>query len=184
MSTFIRYILLTLFVVQLLGCVPNVKDPYSGITEPRKNHYIFAHNSLPFLLFTKTDKTLEELEFNGQVFVNNLWMGISGELSKQGLPIVEPNGLKMHKEYINHVNLYLVEMPAPIGMTESYYVVISVKDNVPRYFTLELTAKGMCDGRDNPTVFGEWTSQHKHINYGCGPIPDKNKMLERVVKQI
>lgn len=184
MNKFIKYGLLLCLVVQIFGCVSTSKNPSPGIVEPRKNHYIFAHYSLPLLVFTRTDKAIEELENNRKTFLEYTWMAVSSELSKKGLPVLDYNGLTSYKENINGINMYIVKLPEPIGMTEAYYTIIAVKDNIPRYFTLELTAQGFCDNRESPTVFGEWTKNHEHLNYGCGPIPDKDKFLERVVKQL
>lgn len=184
MQPLTTYILFSLLIIPLLGCVPTPLNLAAGVTEPRDSHYFFAHYSLPSLLFTETNATLENLEFNGQAFINAVWLGTNDDLSKKGRPLLSAEGLTIHKEYIKQTNLYLVEMPKPVGITESYYVVISVKDNVPRYFTLEVTVTAMCNGREQPTVFGEWTREHEHLNYGCGPLPDAKQMVERVVEQL
>ena len=71
-----------------------------------------------------------------------------------------------------------MKLPKPERMAEAYFVAVAEKDKTTRYFTLELTS-GMskCDAS---TILGEWKPDGKHINYGCGPKPEKQEFLKAI----
>jgi hypothetical protein len=152
--------------------------------EPRRHHYEFAHRALPALLFTQEDKTLSLLENDGYSFLKDLWIEVGEIVQEDGHSVIEYKDLELSKEKIDNTKIYVAKLPIPVGLTEAYFVAIVEKENEIKYFTLELTVAQMCGGRSDATILGEWTSDHQHLNYGCGPKPLKEDFIRAVIEKL
>ena len=101
-------------------------------------------------------------------------------LDEKELQTLDKEGLKFSKELKEGINIYLVKLPHPEGITEVYFVAVLEKGQNVRYFTLEHTVAELCEG-GAAAVIGEWTKDREHLNYGCGPQPEKETFVRTVV---
>jgi hypothetical protein len=175
--------LLVCIGVCLAGCAPSLHNPTIMPQEPRRHHYEFTHRALPALLFTQKDKTLGLLENDEHSFLKDLWIEVGETVQGDGHSVLEYIDLEFSKEKINNIKIYVARLPKPVGLTEAYFVAIVEKENSIKYFTLERTVVEMCAGRNDATVLGEWTSDGKHLNYGCGPKPLKEDFIRAVTEK-
>jgi hypothetical protein len=97
--------------------------------------------------------------------------------------------LKVHCLRIGVFPCAVVEMTEPLGTTEAFFTALVLlvdpaavtpeeRETLPsRYFTLE---KGFSLDATPRTVFGEWTKDGTHLNYGDGPAPNLDDFLGRI----
>lgn len=89
----------------------------------------------------------------------------------------------LHEEDFQMV---LISLPTPEAVTEAHYVLIALTGAI-RYFTLEATTELFSDSpeRLNPHVgiFGEWTVDGAHHNYGDCPL-HPTKFVSHAVRKL
>ncbi len=157
-------------------------DELTGLPQPRRHHYRFAHEALctsffevPFELigvFQTSDATAE---------MQRYWDFVGQDLGDATLP---SGGLACTTEMhfgIDRgdglgapVHLCFVTLPPARQTTEAHFICMAfaIDDNgepvVQRYFTLE---HALGDGGAAITMLGEWRDG-AHLNYGVGPAPE------------
>lgn len=158
---------------------------------PRKQHYVFAHQALPALLFGDPEGVVRALDGDqSREFLRDFWAFVG----KQAVPMddrfapddlhrvkVEP---KAHSDYL----IYIIVMPRAEGHVEAHYVCITAlapgglamltAPPAVRYFTLERAAEA---GR---TVLCEWSNDPlRHISFGDGPAADDLRAFANAVER-
>lgn len=161
---------------------PLKSDPVEGdLDRPRCHHYQFAHHALRSFAFENPLAFLMLLASpEAQEFLSTLMAYVLEECKKtKPQPDLPIEDVALHKGRVGGYPCVVVEMPRPKAITEAFFVaavLLADLDNLPdnpknvelRYFTLE---KGATFGGGPPTVLCEWTSDHRHLNYGDGPAP-------------
>jgi len=124
----------------------------------RDQHYLFAHEYLPFLLW-KEGSLLDDLaDPSNQDFLTEAWED-AGTWTK-GTERVDPAGLSYGPFSIRGLDVgYLIRLPQPKRPPEAFFVAIIASPTI-RYFTLE-RSKG---GNDPLVFFCERTRQGRHLN--------------------
>lgn len=148
------------------------------LTQPRMQHYLFAHRALPEFFFRRPLETLAILAGEkGHHFLSDLWSVIGRELDEDEQVqveemLVEPLLLS------DEVHGVVIRLPQPRAITEAHLVAPLVRvqegrgwfhqgpEVAPRFFTLEL---GLEMSGSLRTVLCEWTAEGTHLNMGDGP---------------
>jgi len=173
----------------------------------RRQHYVFAHALLRAISFEMGAAVVLLLANPERAadFLDELWE-VAGR-DQSGRDAVDPLGLEANVHAAGDHVIALVSLPAPVGVTEAYFVAI-VSDPLPeppesddegevsdtdrelfslllrstpiRYFTLEY---GMSLDGSRRTTFCEWTGEGAHLNMGQGPAPRAETLLAFLVAQ-
>jgi hypothetical protein len=160
--------------------------------QPRRQHYHFAHQVLPGLLFSNPERFFQTLAQDGPGFLEFAWQRSAepprgAELSRPN-PGSPPDGLALRLEQLDpQTRLALITLPPPQAMTEAYFAAAiyhpaAQPDDAPllRYLTLEYS---MDPATQRPlTMLGEWdSSQPIHRNWGGGPPPELDAFRSAVL---
>lgn len=164
------------------------------VSEPRRQHYIFAHRALPQIIHSDPDKALELMagpEADG--FLPFFWRRVA---ERERIPAAEqlaPRGLaRTVRNEPDGTVAVVITLPPPEGDTEAYFVAavftpgprkLLERPGVQaghasrsvRVFTLEKA------GPLDPgviTYLCEWTSDGTHANYGSGPEPEEAAFIQ------
>ncbi len=153
------------------------------MAEPRCAHYQLAHAVLPMLMFRDL-----------QLF-NTLWgledpLPVLAKIAARTRSVCEEVGenseldeaaLRVHKRRLGRGWCLVIEMPAPLEVTEAFMVgVLRLGDDAElRYFTLEYSPR-----RPAQTMVGEWMDPERHVNYGDGPEPDVDAFVAKIASMI
>lgn len=148
------------------------------MSDPRKHHYIFAHQALPGLFHANPDKFIELVNQAGPSLINEIWQQLAEELEPADRLPADGLGCEL-KRLSNDTLVALITLPAPLGMTEAYFIALAYrpevrrnllfkeKDAIVRFITLE---NGFTLDNEPRTVLCEWTKE-AHLNRGDGPPP-------------
>lgn len=173
--------------------------------EPRAHHYRFAHyalreiaraNPAGYLGMVSTEEGLAALV--------RLWEQVGETLPPDDrLP---PRGLAAELRSAGEYEIALVTLPSPVNVTEAFFTAFAVgplthlrefvtadapntsdfveafKQLPAFYYTLEVGFN--LPGRAPRTVFGEWTADGSHANYGDGPPPTRDAFFERICRML
>jgi hypothetical protein len=163
-------------------------------TEPRCQHYFFAHYALRQAAFDDPLACLAILASpKEREFLASLWASVARHCEGHG----EASGLSVedvtvYRLRVGEAPCAVIQMPPPRGTTEAYFVAMllhlppSGKVNEPadinlRYFTLE---KGSSMGGASRTVLCEWTKDGSHVNFGEGPEAELSAFIAAVDERL
>lgn len=155
-------------------------------SQPRMQHYLFAHRALPSVTFGQPARMLEVLLGDeAQQMLLNLWEQAGLQAPPSGL--VQPRGLSHTLHQLDPLRLLaLVQLPPPQADTEAYFVGLLFETTQPnwagppspksaRCFTLERGSDLFT--QELRTVFCEWTGDGSHLNMGDGPPPSAEDFI-------
>jgi hypothetical protein len=156
------------------------------LTDPRCDHYAFAHQALRAVALDNPLGCLAVLASpDARPFLADLVRSVTEFCRDRGM---EPSaGLAVDDLTVHRVRALghpcaVVEMPAPRAAAEAHYVAIALtaepsENPEARYFTLE---KGLqLDGAAR-AVLCEWTADGTHRNYGDGPPLGVERFLRAI----
>lgn len=151
-------------------------------TDPRCDHYSFAHSILRKAAVDNPTKCVTALaSTDGDAFLAELWNEVIDVCEEYKQPVnVSPDDILIHKLRIGPFPCTLLEMPAAQFPTEAFFVAIvltvdmtdqsgSVAEHSMRYLTLEHKE---IDDDEIQTVVGEWMNDDTHVSHGDGPDPE------------
>ncbi len=152
------------------------------LTSSRKSHYFYAHILLRNLFFSNPQYFIEKIHTEKEGYLRR----ILNDLQKHEFKKINPNKIHVEK-IINKKNnkLYIIDLPEPKRATEAYYIVLSLKENKPRFFTLEKTTDIKKTGIK--AVICEWkfeNGQISHENYGISIKKTSKKTFLRILPSL
>lgn len=165
-----------------------------ALDRPRCHHYTLAHVALRSVALEQPVAFLGMLASpEAPRFLADLMRSVSEHCKKhEPQPDFRIEDITIHKVRIDNYPCAAIEMPRPRAMTEAYFVAAvllnDLEEELPnpqeaplRYFTLE---KGLVfdDPPRDRTVLCEWTRDGTHLNYGDGPEPRLEALIEAVRK--
>lgn len=164
-----------------------MSDWPEDIPQPRDHHYLFAHRTLPQLVFRKTDDFLAAVVERGAEPLQALWQWLAEQLEPPAVAVAS-DGLAGEVMTLDGVGLaVLFTLPPPACPTEAYFTAAVLQtpsdaspeppEPVVRYLTLERTVAIPGNVRSEPTVIGEWTAEGTHRNHGAGPEPTRQGFI-------
>jgi hypothetical protein len=156
-------------------------------SQPRPQHYIFAHRVLPSLFFQNPERFLEILKEDGIAFLRFYWDKVGSTLDSAD---TEPlHGINYETRMLEDgTAVTLIELPPPQHMTEAYFTALVYRplgaggDSLQRYFTLEYGMRILEPGERS--VLCEWTADNRHVNYGEGPEPTSRAFFTAVCDKL
>jgi hypothetical protein len=162
------------------------------LDEPRCHHYALAHYALRSVAHKRPLGFLGILASpDAKRFLADLLESVAEHCAArqpagQGGPDFSVADLTVHKVRVGPYPCTIIEMPRPRATTEAYFVaavlLARLDQEMPepeqvklRYFTLE---KGFVLGGPPRTVLCEWTEEGAHVNYGVGPTPRLEALVQ------
>lgn len=146
---------------------------------PRCHHYTMAHVALRSVAFDQPMVYLGVLASEHAAdFLQEVYHSVLEHCGEEaGPPAFAAADLKVHTGRALQYPCAVVEMPAPLNVTEAYFAAaVLLADLSPgapdatandlRFFTME---KGYSIAGGDRTVFCEWTADGQHLNFGDGP---------------
>jgi hypothetical protein len=154
-----------------------------GLSEPRTQHYVFAHVVLRQLAFERPLEVVGTLHTDdGPKFLQALWADVAAQVRAGGQPAdIDGSDLAFGGVRVGDFPCAVIRMPSPMAPTECYYVAIVLHVKLDgsdqplkgqpevSYFTLE---RGVTMDGGERTVLCGWDAAGTHLNYGDGPPPD------------
>lgn len=159
------------------------------MAEIRKNHYEFAHIRLRDFAVSDPDRFLTMMGSDDATdFLQYFWDMVSGDSEGSELCFSKEGELSVEYGLVGSYPYNLISLPSPVASCECYMVLFLVKNDIDEiddeteydlaYYTLE---KGETTSGEDRTVLGGWDlNTGSHLNYGSGPVADKNQFLEAV----
>jgi hypothetical protein len=151
-------------------------------TEPRCDHYSFAHVVLRDAAFQNPAGCVTSLASdNSAEFLNGLWHSVGLLCEEHGQAMtLDPNDILIHKLPVGPYPCALLEMPTPEFATEAFFIAlvlsVDLMNRSPQlpakslwYLTLEYSTLLDCDIE---TVIGEWSSGGNYEVLCSGPAPE------------
>jgi hypothetical protein len=159
-------------------------------TDPRCDHYSFAHVVLRKAAFENPTKCVTSLAaVDGNEYLSELWCEVVEICKQHNQPIeLTLDDILIHKLRVCFFPCTILEMPAPHFATEAFFVAlvltVDITDQSPnisngsvRFFTLE---NGEPNEEEVQTVIGEWSAEGDHSNLGPGTYPDLGEFVARI----
>lgn len=174
-----------------LETLPKADPIEEELDRPRCHHYGLAHHALRRFAFEKPLAFLMLLASpDAQEFLSTLMAAILEECKEaEPQPDLPIEDVILHTGRVGSYPCVVVEMPRPKALAEAFFVAAvllanldeQISDNPKkvglRYFTLE---KAATLGGLPRTMLCEWTSDHRHLNYGDGPAPRLEMFIQAV----
>jgi len=159
-------------------------------SEPRCDHYFFAHVVLRKAVFTNPVHCVTSLASSDcRQYLSELWDEVIAECERhrQGASL-RLDDILIHKLRVGAFPCTLVEMPSPQYSTEAFFVAIILTVDITdqsqamsvdsvRFLTLE---NGEPHEEEVHTVLGEWSSDGKHTTLGVGPYPELSEFVTSI----
>ncbi|MFT5322493.1 MAG: hypothetical protein ACI8P0_000328 [Planctomycetaceae bacterium] len=159
-------------------------------TDPRCDHYSFAHVVLRKAAFENPTKCVTSLASpDGKAYLSELWNEVVETCKQHNQPIeLTLDDILIHKLRVGPFPCTILEMPAPHFATEAFFVGLiltvditdqsqNMSDGSVRFFTLE---NGEPTEEEVQTVIGEWSADGRHTTLGPGPYPDLSDFVARI----
>lgn len=163
-------------------------------TEPRCDHYSFAHVVLRNAAFDNPTQCVTSLaSTDGKQYLSEIWDNVVDTCKKHNQPIeLTLDDILIHKLRIGPFPCTILEMPAPHFATEAFFVALILTVDITdqsqnmssgsvRYLTLE---NGEPNEEIVQTVIGEWTAKGSHNNLGPGPYPDLGEFVTKITELV
>jgi hypothetical protein len=156
-------------------------------SQPRPQHYMYAHRVLPSLFFQDPERFLEILKKEGIPFLRFFWDKLGSSLDAGDTHPM--HGVNYETRVLeNGTVITLIELPKPEHVTEAYFVALVFRplgasgESIQRYFTLEYGMSLFESGERS--VLCEWTIDNRHVNYGDGPEPASQAFFTTVCQKL
>jgi hypothetical protein len=159
-------------------------------TDPRCDHYSFAHVVLRKAAFENPTKCVTSLAAtDGKEYLSELWNEVVETCSKHDQPVeITLDDILIHKLRVGPFPCTILEMPAPHFATEAFFVALILTVDITdqsqnltngsvRIFTLE---NGEPNEEEVQTVIGEWSAEGRHTTLGPGTYPDLSEFVTRI----
>lgn len=166
----------------------------SSGTEPRCDHYSFAHRILREAAFRNPTECVTSLASpDGRQYLQQLWYEVDTACREYDQPVeISLDDILIHKLRLGAFPCTVVEMPAPQFSTEAFFVAIvltvdmtatsqSLTEKSIRYLTLE---NGEPDEEKVETILGEWLPGGRHVSLGAGPYPELSGFVATVTELV
>ena len=163
-------------------------------TDPRCDHYTFAHVVLREAAFENPTKCVTSLaSTDGKQYLSELWNAVLETCKDHNQPVeLTLDDILTHKLRVGPFPCTILEMPAPHFATEAFFVALiltvditdqsrNMSNGSVRYLTLE---NGEPNEEEVQTVIGEWSTEGKHNNLGPGPYPDLSEFVARITELV
>jgi hypothetical protein len=161
------------------------------LTEPRTQHYVFAHVALRQLAFERPLEIVGTLHTaDGPRLLQALWQDVAEQVRASGEPAeIDGSALAFAGVRVGDFPCAVVRMPPPLAPAECHFVAIVLHmeldaqhDPAPEkpevsYYTLE---RGVTMGGGERTVLCGWDAAGTHLNYGDGPRADPDAFAAAV----
>jgi hypothetical protein len=126
------------------------------------------------MFFEDPEQVTNSLKSEGTEYLKGLWINeAKGDQASSN----QINYKKIESE----TNLYIVTAPKPVDITDAYFIALTVKDEKPRYFTVEKTISYQNSG---DALLCEWTQEGVHRNFGLSTSNPTIENFADIVKQI
>ena len=148
-----------------------------GSGHTRQQHYAYAHQVLPMLFFKRPAEFYEAIQQDGERFLLATWNQVGDDVADP--TPVDSRQLNLQKREGDGREIFIVTFPTPQGVPEAYFAAMVYVKGVPsHYMTLERGVDPFTG--QATTVLGEWTSDHRHENFGDGPTPTVDEFVRAV----
>lgn len=155
----------------------------------RSDHYAFAHDLLPHLLFHQEDIFFQEMNKGYENFLDYLKWIWQESLGEEDRPLPDFHFFLL--DLNTQIHLCLIEMPEPEMVTDPLYIGIVYGQHMnSRYFLYEVGFSfdqleqihhemDVMDYLDYLFVC-EWTPSREHYNYGSHQDPKISYFVEQI----
>jgi len=163
-------------------------------TEPRCDHYSFAHVVLRKAAFENPTKCVTSLASpDGKEYLSELWNEVLETCKQHNQPIeLTLDDILIHKLRVGPFPCTILEMPAPHFATEAFFVGLiltvditdqsqNMSNGSVRFLTLE---NGEPTEEEVQTVIGEWTADGSHSNLGSGSYPELSEFVAKITNLV
>ena len=155
------------------------------------HNYEFAHVGLRTLFLNKPAGCFERLTNDTHGLRWLKWFWRKRVAANVPLELRRPaNEMTIQSLVIGDHHLLVITPPAPQTPPEAEAIGVVVDrqtagEQEARYFVLELTYQDESDDAEGrKTVFGEWTADEDHLNYGSGPDSDAETFAELIENKL
>ena len=161
-------------------------------TEPRCDHYSFAHVVLRKAAFENPTLCVTSLASpDGRQYLAELWDNVVTTCREHEQPVeITLDDILIHKLRVGTFPCTLLELPSPRYSTEVFFVAIiltvdmtadtqNISGNSVRYLTLENSEP---HDEEVHTVLGEWSAEGIHYILGTGPYPELSEFVAAITE--